>query len=147
MSVLQEFKKFAMRGNVVDLAVGVVIGASFGKIVNSLVSDVFMPLISPLMGKVDFKSKFWALDGKFYADLDAAKKATAPILAYGNFIQVIIEFLIVAFAVFMLVRQINKLKPKPEPNTPVEPTTKECPFCISTISLKAKRCPQCTSQL
>ena len=143
-AMLQEFKKFAMRGNVIDLAVGVVIGAAFGKIITSVVNDVLMPIIGLILGKIDFKRLFFALDGNVYANLDEAIKAKAPILAYGNFIQNTVDFLIIAFVIFMMVRQINKLS-KPAVNAPV--TTKECPFCLSTISIKATRCPQCTSQL
>jgi large conductance mechanosensitive channel len=142
---LGEFRTFAMRGNVIDLAVGVVIGGAFGRIVNSIVTDIFMPLLAPLTGKVDFKNKFIALDGKFYESLDAAKAAKVPALTYGSFIQAVVEFVIIAFAVFLFVRQINKLKAKPEPAP--APTTKDCPFCISVIPIKATRCPQCTSQL
>jgi large conductance mechanosensitive channel len=142
--MFQEFKKFAMRGNVLDLAVGVIIGAAFGKIVDSFVRDVFTPLLSLLTGKVDFKSLFWSLDGKTYESLDAAKKAGAPLFAYGNFIQTIFDFIIIAFAIFLIVRQINKLAKQGPPPTP---NTKECPECASIIPLKAKKCAHCASLL
>ena len=144
---LNEFKQFAMRGNVVDLAVGVVIGAAFGAIVNSLVKDIIMPPLGKLTGEVDLSQRFWDLSGKYHATLKEAIDAKAPVITYGVFINTIISFIIIAFAVFVLVRFINKLYPKPVPTEPVAPTTKECPFCISTISMKATRCPQCTSQL
>jgi large conductance mechanosensitive channel len=140
-----EFKKFAMRGNVLDLAVGVIIGAAFGKIVDSFVRDVFTPLLSLLTGKVDFKSLFWALDGKTYENLDAAKKAGAPLFAYGNFIQTVFDFLIISFVIFLVVRQVNKFT-KPQ-GPPPAANTKECPECASIIALKAKKCPHCASAL
>ena len=141
-----EFKKFALRGNVLDLAVGVIIGAAFGKIVNSLVNDVIMPPIGLLTGNVDFTNKFVILRGAQYFDtLKAAKDAGVPTLNYGIFINTIIEFLIVAFAVFLLIRQVNRFQEAPAPAGP--PTTKECSFCYSTIPIKADRCPNCTSEL
>jgi large conductance mechanosensitive channel len=140
-----EFKKFAMRGNVLDLAVGVIIGAAFGKIVDSFVRDVFTPLQSLLTGNVDFKSLFWALDGKTYENLDAAKKAGAPLFAYGNFIQTVFDFLIISFVIFLVVRQVNKFT-KPQ-GPPPAANTKECPECASIIALKAKKCPHCASAL
>jgi large conductance mechanosensitive channel len=143
--MFQEFKKFAMRGNVLDLAIGVIIGAAFGKIVDSFVRDIFTPLLSLLTGKVDFKSLFWALDGKTYESLDAAKKAGAPLFAYGNFIQAIFDFLIISFVIFLIVRQVNKFT-KPQ-GPPPAATTKECPECASIIALKAKKCPHCASVL
>ena len=147
--MLKEFKEFAMRGNVVDMAVGIIIGASFGSIVKSLVDDVLMPAIGLLMGNVDFSNFFLVLKaGKApgpYATLAEAKAATAVTLNYGLFINSIVTFLIVAFAVFLLIKQINALKRKEE--APAAPTTKECPFCLSTVPLKATRCPQCTSEL
>ena len=145
MSVLKEFREFAARGNVIDLAVGVIIGAAFGKIVTSLVNDLIMPPIGLLIGRIDFKELFVALDGNSYPTLDAAKKAAAPILAYGTFLNTVVEFLIVAAAVFLMVRQINRLSPPPVP-APPDPT-KACPFCASQIPLAAKRCPLCTSTL
>jgi len=139
----REFRDFAMRGNVIDLAVGIIIGAAFGKIVSSLVNDILMPPIGVLLGKVDFSNLFVSLSGQHYASLAEAKAAGAATLNYGVFINNIIDFLIVAFAVFLLVQQVNRLTRKPE----AAPTTKECPYCLSKIPLKATRCPQCTSQL
>lgn len=141
MSVLTEFKKFAMRGNVIDLAVGVIIGAAFGKIVSSLVSDVIMPPIGRLMGGLDFSNIFINLSKTDYPTLAAAKAAGAPTINIGLFINALLDFAIIAFVIFMLVRQINRLVPSP----PV--STKDCPFCASSIPLKATRCPHCTSQL
>jgi large conductance mechanosensitive channel len=144
--MLKEFKAFAMRGNVLDLAVGVIIGAAFGAVVTSLVGDMIMPPIGMVMGKVDFKDLYFALDGKVYESLDTAKKMGAPVIAYGNFINTVVNFLIVAFAVFILVKQVNRFsKPAIVPAGP--PTTKQCQFCIMTIPIKATRCPQCTSDL
>ena len=132
MSMLQEFKTFAARGNVLDLAVGVIIGASFGKIVSSLVADVIMPPIGLLIGRVDFKNLFVALDGQAYASLADAQKAAAPTINYGIFVNTILEFLIVAFAVFMLVRQINKLSPPPAP-APAEPPAQPSSFFFVVV--------------
>jgi large conductance mechanosensitive channel len=148
--MLKEFREFAMRGNVIDLAVGIIIGAAFGKIVSSLVDDMLMPPLGLLLGKVDFASLFISLSGTHYDSIAAAKAAGAATLNYGLFINAVVNFAIVAFAVFILVRYLNRLSGKfaaPEPTAPQAPTTKECPFCLSTISLKATRCPQCTSQL
>jgi large conductance mechanosensitive channel len=142
--MLREFKEFAMRGNVLDLAVGIIIGAAFGKIITSFVNDVLMPPIGLVMGKVDFSNLFVDLSGQGYPTLKAAKDAGAATLNYGLFLNSIIDFLIVAFAIFILVRQINKLKRKEET---AAPATKECPFCVANIPIKASRCPQCTSQL
>jgi large conductance mechanosensitive channel len=142
--MLKAFREFAVRGNVIDLAVGVIIGAAFGKIVTSLVSDVIMPPIGALIGSVDFKDFFINLSDKEFATLAAAKEAGAATLNYGLFINACIDFLILAFAIFMMVRWINRLKSEPPS---VTPTTKECPFCVSLIPLKATRCPNCTSQL
>jgi large conductance mechanosensitive channel len=142
--MIKEFKQFIMRGNVLDLAIGIIIGGAFGKIVSSLVDDIIMPPIGLLLGKVDFANLYLALDGNSYASLVAAKDAGAPTLNYGLFINTIINFLIVAFAIFLLIKQINRLQ-KP---TPVEaPTTKDCPYCQTAIPIKATRCPHCTSQL
>lgn len=141
--MLKEFKEFAMRGNVLDLAIGVIIGAAFGAIVTSLVNDILMPPIGLAMGGMDFKDYFVALNGQTYPSLDAAKKAGAPVIAYGNFVNTIINFLIVAFAIFMLVKQVNRLK-KP---VDAAPSTKECVFCAMSIPAKAARCPHCTSAL
>jgi len=141
--VLKEFKEFAMRGNVVDLAVGVIIGAAFGKIVSSLVEDVLMPPIGRLLGRVDFSGLFINLGDKIYETLTAAKAAGAPTLNYGIFLNTIINFLIVAFCVFLVVKQINRFAPKPA----AVPTTKDCPQCAMPIPLTAKRCGHCTTQL
>jgi large conductance mechanosensitive channel len=142
--VLKEFKEFAMRGSVVDLAVGVIIGAAFGKIVSSLVEDVMMPPIGRLVGHVDFKELFLSLDGKSYATLEAAKTAHAVTLNYGLFLNNIVNFLIVAFGVFLVVQQVNRwTKPAPA----AAPTTKDCPQCAMTIPIAAKRCGHCTTQL
>src|SRR5215467_8146081 len=143
--MLKEFKEFAMRGNVLDLAVGVIIGAAFGKIAASLVDDVIMPPIGRLLGRVDFSSLFINLGDKHYDTLKLAKEASAPTLNYGNFINTIINFLIVAFAMFLLVRTVNKWATKPAPAA--APTTKECPQCAMTIPITAKRCGHCTSQI
>jgi large conductance mechanosensitive channel len=143
--MLKEFKEFAMRGNVIDLAVGVIIGAAFGTIVTSLVNDIIMPPIGKLMGGVDFKDFFFALDGGAYKTLDEVKKAGVPAIAYGNFINTVINFLIVAFAVFLVVRQVNRFR-APAPVVAVPPT-KECGFCGMSIPVRAKRCPHCTSEL
>jgi large conductance mechanosensitive channel len=148
--MFKEFKEFAMRGNVVDMAVGIIIGAAFGAIVKSLVDDVLMPVIGLLMGNVDFANFFFVLKaGKVpgpYATLAEAKAASAVTLSYGLFINSVVTFLIVAFAVFLLVKQINALKRQKEA-PPAAPTTKECPFCLSTVPIKATRCPHCTSEL
>lgn len=141
--MLTEFKEFAMRGNVLDLAIGVIIGAAFGSIVTSLVNDVIMPPIGMAMGGIDFKNYFIALRATDAATLDAAKTAGVPVIAYGQFLNTVFNFLIVAFCIFLLVKQINRLK-KP---TPEAPSSKDCPFCFSGIPVKAVRCPQCTSQL
>jgi large conductance mechanosensitive channel len=147
--VFKEFKEFAMRGNVVDMAVGIVIGASFGTIVNSFVNDIIMPPIGLLLGNVDFSALFLILkEGKVpgpYGTLSAAKAAGAVTVNYGVFINMIISFLIVAFSVFLLIRNINRLKKEETPAAP--PPTKECPHCLSVIPLKAVRCAHCTSEL
>ena len=144
--MLKEFKEFAMRGNVIDLAVGVIIGAAFGTIVKSLVDDVLMPPIGLLVGGLDFSNLFVSLSGQHYPSLAAAKEAGAPTINYGLFLNNVLNFVIVAFAVFLLVRQINRLK-RETPVPPPAPTEKPCPFCISTIPLAATRCPHCTSEL
>jgi large conductance mechanosensitive channel len=143
--MLKEFKEFAARGNVIDLAVGVIIGASFGKIVTSLVSDVIMPPVGLLIGKVDFKNLFVSLNRQYYPTLADAQKAAAPTMNYGLFLNTVFEFLIIAFVIFLLVRQINRLVPPPvaAPATP----QKTCAFCASQIPLAATRCPLCTSAL
>jgi|SRR5262245_34941717 large conductance mechanosensitive channel len=143
--MFKEFKEFAMRGNVIDLAVGVIMGAAFGAVVTSLVSDVIMPPIGKIMGGLDFKDFFIALDGGTYKSLDEVKKAAVPAIAYGNFLNSIVNFLIVAFAVFLLVKQVNRFR-RPAPAAPA-PATKECRFCGMNIPVKAIRCPQCTSEL
>lgn len=140
----KEFKEFAVKGNVLDLAVAVILGAAFGKIVSSFVNDVLMPPLGLAMGNVNFSALFLDLSGKGFATLEEAKKAGAPTLNYGSFIQSIIDFLLVAFPVFLLVRSVNKLKKAP---TAAAPSTKECPYCISAIPIKATRCPQCTSEI
>ena len=143
--MLKEFKEFAARGNVIDLAVGVIIGAAFGKIVASLVNDIVMPPIGMAIGRVDFKSLFIALNGQTYASLADAQKAGAPTINYGLFMNTVLEFLIVAFVIFLMVRQLNKLKTPP----PIAPETpmKACPRCVSRIPAGATRCPFCTSEL
>ena len=150
VKMFKEFKEFAMRGNVVDMAVGIVIGASFGTIVNSFVADIIMPPIGLLLGNVDFSGLFVVLkEGKIpgpYGTLVSAKTAGAITLNYGVFINSIISFLLVAFAVFLLIRNINRLKKQEEAPVAV-PATKECPFCLSVVPLKALRCGHCTSEL
>jgi len=143
--MLNEFKTFIARGNVVDLAVGVIMGASFGGIVTSLVNDVVMPPIGRLLGGVDFKDFFLSLSSQSFPTLAAAKAAGAPTLNYGVFLNTLINFIIVAFAVFLLVRQVNHLLPKPAASA--APVTKECVWCATTIPAAAKRCPHCTSNL
>jgi len=143
--VLKEFKEFAMRGSVVDLAVGVIIGAAFGKIVSSLVEDVIMPPIGLVLKHVTFSDLFISLDGKTYETLRLAREASAPTLNYGNFLNTVINFLIVAFCVFLMVRQINRFAAKPAPAA--APTTEDCPQCAMTIPIAAKRCGHCTTQL
>jgi len=143
--MLKEFKAFVMRGNVLDLAVGVIIGAAFGKIVSSLVDDILMPPIGKLLKGVDFSNLFFALDGKLYASLVDAKKAGAPTLNYGVFLNAIINFLIVAFCIFIIIQLIDHWVNKPAPSAP--PATKDCPQCAMSIPIAAKRCGHCTSQL
>ena len=143
--MLKEFKAFAMRGNVLDLAVALVIGAAFGKIVTSFVEDVLMPPIGLLLGKVNTKDLFIDLSGKHYATLAEAKAASAPTINYGMFINAIVDFIFVAFAVFLLVRQVNKLMPPPAV-APGEPR-RDCPECASSIPVRARRCPHCTSEV
>ncbi|HNX68867.1 MAG TPA: large conductance mechanosensitive channel protein MscL [Candidatus Omnitrophota bacterium] len=144
--MLDEFKQFVMRGNVIDMAVGVIIGAAFGKIVTSLVNDVLMPPIGLLLGKVDFSNLYLNMSDKVFVSLAEAQKAGAPTLNYGMFLNNVINFLIVAFVIFILIKQINRLQKPATPGTPAAPTTKECPFCCSTVAIKAVRCPNCTSQ-
>jgi large conductance mechanosensitive channel len=142
--MLKEFKTFIMRGNVLDLAIGVIIGGAFGKIVASLVADILNPIIGLALGKVDFANLFIALNGQSYATIADAKKAGAPTINYGLFINSVIEFVIVAFVIFMIIKQVNRFMPAPPPAPPA-PATKECPECKSTIPAAARRCPQCTS--
>ena len=142
--MLKEFKEFAMRGNVLDMAIGIIIGGAFGKIISSLVGDVLMPPIGRLMGNLDFSNLFFALNGQVYESLKAAKDAGAPTINYGLFINTVIDFVIIAFVIFMLVKQVNRLK-KEAPAA--APATKECPYCFSQIALKATRCVGCTSEV
>ncbi|HWI40233.1 MAG TPA: large conductance mechanosensitive channel protein MscL [Verrucomicrobiae bacterium] len=142
--MLREFRDFAIKGNVIDLAVGVVIGGAFGKIVTSLVNDIIMPPFGLLLGRVDFSELYVNLGGVHYGSLNEAQKAGAPTLNYGMFINRVIEFLIVAFAIFLLVKQLNRLRPAPKPE---EPKTAECPFCLSPVPLKAVKCAHCTSEI
>lgn len=141
--MLKEFKEFAMKGNAMDMAVGIVIGAAFGRIVTSLVNDVIMPPIGLLLGRVDFNSLFVNISGTHYPTLAAAKAHSAATINYGTFVNTIIDFLIVAFAIFLVVKQINKWTRKPGP--PPEVTTKKCPYCLSAIPLKATKCAFCTA--
>lgn len=142
--MLKEFKEFALKGNVIDMAIGVIIGGAFGTIISSLVGDIFMPILGLLTGKINFSELYVSLDGVEYETLAAAQEVSAPVLAYGQFIQNVIQFLLLAFVVFLFVKAINKMrKEEPEP----EPTTKNCPFCMSEIAIEATRCPNCTSQL
>ncbi len=148
--MFKEFKEFAVKGNMMDLAVGVIIGGAFNALVSSLVNDIIMPLLSLITGKIDFNNLFIALDGEKYTTLEAAKEAGASTVNYGSFISGIINFIIMAFVVFLIVKGINKLRrlgEKPVEAAPAEPTTKVCPFCQSEISIKATRCPHCTSKL
>ena len=142
--MVKEFKEFAVKGNVLDLAIGVIVGGAFGKIVSSLVNDIIMPVIGSIIGKVDFTNFFISLDGIKYDTLAEAKKAGAATLNYGMFINTIIEFLIISFSLFLVVRQINKLRRFEEP---VKETTKKCEYCFSDIPIEAIRCPHCTSVL
>ncbi len=144
--MLQEFKDFALRGNVLDLAIAVVIGAAFGNIVTSFVNDILMPPIGMLLGNADFSNLFITLSRGSYETLAAAEEAGAVTLNYGVFINAVVDFLIIAFALFLVVRQVNRLQ-RAEEEQPAEPTTKECPYCLTTIPLGATRCPHCTSEL
>src|ERR1700722_12531058 len=143
-TMLKEFKEFAMKGNVLDMAIGIIIGAAFGKIITSLVADVIMPPIGLILGRVDFSSLFLSLSGTHYDSLAAAKAAGAPTINYGVFLNNLVDFLIVAFVIFLVVRQVNQWK-KPVPAA--APVTKECPYCFTAIPIKAVRCPNCTSEL
>jgi large conductance mechanosensitive channel len=144
MGMISEFKEFAVKGNVIDLAVGFILGAAFGKIVTSLVNDIIMPPIGMLLGGVNFADLFISLDGKSYTSLEVAQAAGAPVIAYGSFINVIIEFLIIALALFFMIKAINRLK-RQQP--PAPPNTKDCPYCKESIPKEAVRCPRCTSDL
>lgn len=141
--MLKEFKQFAMRGNVLDMAVGIIIGAAFGRIITSLVNDIIMPPLGLILGKVDFSSLFLNISGHSYATLDEAKHAGAATINYGMFINTVIDFLIVAIAIFLVVRQVNRWS-KP---APVAPTTKDCPYCATQIPIAATKCPNCTSEI
>ncbi|HRW11818.1 MAG TPA: large conductance mechanosensitive channel protein MscL [Syntrophomonas sp.] len=140
----KEFREFAMKGNVIDLAIGIIIGAAFGKIVTSFVNDIIMPPIGLLLGKVDFANLYVNLSGQEFASLAEAVEAGAPVIKYGVFINSIIDFLIVAFVIFLVVKQINKMKKQ---EAPAEPDKKDCPFCKSSVAIAATRCPYCTSDL
>jgi large conductance mechanosensitive channel len=141
----EEFKKFAMRGNVLDMAVGIIIGAAFGKIITSLVEDILMPPVGLLTGNIDFKQLFLNLSPKAaYATLEEAKKAGAPTLNYGIFVNSILDFILVALAIFLLIKMVNRWKPAPAPPAP---DTRECPFCLNAVPLKAIRCGHCTSEI
>jgi large conductance mechanosensitive channel len=144
--MFKEFKEFAMRGNVMDMAVGIIIGAAFGKIVTSLVNDIIMPPIGLVLGKMDISNMFIALDGKHYDTLLKAQEAGAATISYGMFIKTIIDFVLVAFVIFLMVKQMNRLRKKEE-EAPAPPSEKECPRCMSQIPVKASRCPHCTSEL
>jgi len=144
--MLQEFKEFTMRGNVLDMAIGVIIGAAFGKIITSFVNDILMPPIGLLLGGVDFSNLFINLSEQPYGSLEEAQAAGAATINYGLFLNTVLDFIIVAFVIFLLIRQVNRLKREPEA-LPAEPTTKECPYCLSTIPIKATRCPHCTSEI
>ena len=144
MGFIGEFKEFAVKGNVIDMAVGIIIGAAFGSIVNSLVKDVIMPPIGMLMGGINFADMFVALDGKAYATLAEAQAAAAPTINYGLFINSIISFIIVALAIFVLIKKINAMKKEP---APPEPNSKECPYCKESIPKAAVKCSHCTSDL
>lgn len=143
--MLKEFKKFALRGNMIDLAVGVIIGGAFNALVTSLVNDIIMPILSLLTGKIDFSNLFIALDGNHYDTLAAAQELGVATVNYGTFISGVINFIIMAFVVFLLVKGMNKLADHGK--KPAEPTTKKCPYCLSEIDIKATRCPHCTSQM
>jgi large conductance mechanosensitive channel len=144
--MLKEFKEFAMRGSVLDMAVGIIIGAAFGRIVTSFVEDILMPPLGLLLGRMDFSNLFVSLTGQHFDTLTAAKQAGAATLNYGIFVNHIINFLIVAFAIFLLIKQVNRLK-RQEAAAPAAPTTKDCPYCLSAIPIKATRCAHCTAEL
>jgi large conductance mechanosensitive channel len=141
--MLKEFKEFALRGNVLDMAIGIILGVAFGKIVTSFVEDILMPPLGLIIGKVDFSSLFVSLTGKHFDTVAAAKAGGAPTLNYGIFVNNVLNFLIVAFAIFLLIRQVNRFKRQ----QPAAPTTRECPYCCASIPLKATRCSACTSEV
>jgi large conductance mechanosensitive channel len=143
--MLKEFKEFALRGNVIDMAIGIIIGAAFGGIVTSFINDILMPPIGLLLGNVDFSNLFVNLSGQPYATLAEAQAAGAATINYGLFINTVLDFIVVAFVVFLFIRQVNRMRRRAEA-PPAEPT-KECPYCLSTVLLKATRCPHCTSEL
>ena len=143
---IQEFKEFALKGNMMDLAIGMIIGSAFTGIVNSLVNDIINPILGIFTGKIDFSNLFLTLDGSHYETLAAAEKAGAAVFKYGSFISNVINFIIMALVVFFIVKFLNKLR-RPEPEKPAAPTTKKCPYCMSEISIEATRCPNCTSSL
>jgi large conductance mechanosensitive channel len=143
--VLKEFKEFALRGSVLDMAIGVIIGGAFGKIVSSLVSDILMPPIGRILGGLDFASLFINLSGKDHPSVKAAKDAGAATINYGLFLSTIVDFVIIAFVLFLLIRQVNRLAVKPAPAP--APTTRDCPYCLSAIPLKATRCAHCTAEV
>ena len=144
MKVLKEFREFAMRGNVLDMAIGIIIGTAFGKIITSLVNDILMPPIGVLLGKMDFASLFVSISSQHYQRLADAKAVGAATINYGLFLNTIMDFIVVAFIIFLLIRQVNRFKKKEEPAVPV---TKDCPYCLSAVPVKATRCPHCTSEL
>jgi len=144
--MLKEFKEFALKGNMIDLAVGVIIGGAFNSLVTSLVDNIIMPVLSIVTGKIDFTNLFFALDGHNYKTLAAAQQAGAPTINYGLFITGLINFLIMAFVIFMIVKAMNALR-RPKEEAPATPKTKVCPFCKSEISIEATKCPHCTSDL
>ena len=145
--MLKEFKKFALKGNMIDLAVGVIIGGAFNSLVSSLVNDVIMPLLSLVTGRVDFNNWFIALDGNKYETLALAEEAGVAVVKYGTFISGVLNFIIMAFVVFLLVKGINSLKKKEEPAAPAPATTKKCPYCKSEIHIEATKCAHCASDL
>ncbi len=147
MSMLKEFKEFALRGNVVDMAVGIIIGAAFGKITSSLVKDIIMPPIGKLVGNADFTELYFNLGSEIYASLADAQAAGAATINYGVFLATILDFVIIAFAIFMLIKGMNRMKRKEAAAPAPAPTTKECPYCLTSIPLAATRCSACTSEL
>lgn len=148
--MFKQFKEFALKGNVIDLAVGVIIGAAFGKIVTSLVNDIIMPIISLITGRVDFNNLFVAVNGQYFKTIEAAKAAGIATINYGSFITAIIDFLLVAFSIFIMIKflsKLNNIRPSKVEVKEAVPTKKVCPYCYSEIDIKATRCPNCTSEL